>query len=82
MGLAFNTDQKFSALKINFLFEFASKVLQGCLSFLGLDMFFMVTQFWYGTKDITFEIIFLFGMYQVLQGYLLWLEVGMITLSD
>ena len=45
-------------------------------------MFFMVTQFWYGTKDIDFEIKFLFGMYQVLQGYLLWLEVGMITLSD
>ena len=31
---------------------------------------------------IEFEIKFLFGMYQVLQGYLLWLGVGMVTLSD
>ena len=30
---------------------------------------------------LDFEIECLFGMYQVLQGHLLWLEVGMVTLS-
>ena len=32
-------------------------------------------------KDIDFEIKFLFGMYQVLQDHLLWLEVDMVTFS-
>ena len=44
-------------------------------------MFFMVTHLWYRTKDTDFEIKLLFGMYQVLQGHLLWLEVSMVTLS-
>ena len=48
--LAFDTDQTFFNLKINFLFEFVPKVLQGCLSFLGLDMFFMVTHLWRGKR--------------------------------
>ena len=39
----FDREQRFFDLKINFLFEFVSKVLQGCLSFLGLDTFFMVS---------------------------------------
>ena len=38
----FDREQRFFYLKINFLFEFVSKVLHGCLSFLGLDTFFMV----------------------------------------
>ena len=32
--------------------------------------------------DLDFEIKYLFGMYQVLPGHLLWLQVGMVTLSD
>ena len=44
-------------------------------------MFFVVTSFWYSTNDIDFENKFLFGVYQVLQGHLLRLEVGMVTLS-
>ena len=36
---------------------------------------------WYRTMTLDFEIECLFGMYQVLQGHLLWLEVGMVTLS-
>ena len=31
--------------------------------------------------DLDIEITCLFGMYQVLQGHLLWLEVGMVTLN-
>ena len=31
--------------------------------------------------DLDFETKCLFGMYQVLQGHLLWLEVSMVTLS-
>ena len=44
-------------------------------------MFLMVTRLWYRTKDIDFEIKFLFGIYQVLQVHLLWLEEGVVTLS-
>ena len=62
----FDREQRFFDLKINFLFEFVSKVLQGCLSFLGLDTFFMVIHHWYWTKVIDFETKFLFGVYQVL----------------
>ena len=89
--LVFDTNQRFakmkdtvikSVAKFEFDFEFVSKVLQGCLSFLGLDMFFMVTHLWYVTKDINFEIKLLFAMYQVLQGHLLWLEVCMVSFSD
>ena len=31
--------------------------------------------------DFDFEIKCFFGMYQLLQGHLLWLEMGMVTLS-
>ena len=38
------------------------QVLQGCLLFVGLDMFFMVTRLSYKTKDIDFKTKFLFGI--------------------
>ena len=56
------------------------QVLQGCLLFVGLDMFSMVTRFWYRTKDIDFETKFFSGMCQVLQGHFLWLGVRMVML--
>ena len=56
-------------------------VLEDCLFFPGLDMFSMLTPHWYEAKNVDFETKFLFGMYQVLQGHLLWLEVHTITLS-
>ena len=40
------------------------QVLQGCLLFLGLHMFLMVTRLSYRTKNIDFEIKFFFRMYQ------------------
>ena len=44
-------------------------------------MFFMLPRLRYRTENIYFETEFLSGMSQVLQGHLLWLEVGMVTLS-
>ena len=68
--LTFDTDQNFY-FKINFLCN--CQVLQGCLLFLTLDVFFRVTQIWYITKDIDFQTKFLFGMYHLLHSYVLWL---------
>ena len=79
--LAFDTDQRLFDFKIVFLSLNLSQALQSCSLFLGLHMFFMVTRLWYKTKVIDFKIKFLFGMYQVLQGHLLWLDVRMVTLS-
>ena len=65
--IAFDTEQRF----------FLCQVLQGCLLFLGLDMFFMLPRLRYRTENIYFETEFLSGMSQVLQGHLLWLRVSM-----
>ena len=59
--LAFDTNQRFFILKSIFSLNLC-QVLQGCVLFLGLDIFFMVTRLWYRTKDIDFETKFFFGI--------------------
>ena len=79
-GYFFNTDQRFFDFKINFLFEYvssASRLLIICRVILVLYGDWPLIQ----NKGYYFEIKFLFGMYQVLQGHLLLLEVGMVILS-
>ena len=45
-------------------------------------MLFMLTRRRYRTEDIGFETKSLPGMYQVLEIHLLWIVVGLVTLSE